>query len=75
MQDDPFTRYARGYATGLPVIGLGGLPDPYSMIGVLDREEKERQAQQRVISAFAKREHRAYPRVSRQRRDDLDYSR
>ena len=75
MNDGPFTKYTRGYATGVPVIGLGGLPDPYSMIGVLDREEKERQAQQRAISASAMRELCAYPRVSRQRSDDLDYSR
>ena len=75
MRDDPFTRYARGYATGVPVIGLGGLPDPYSMIGVLDREEHDRNTPLKATPVAANYALRSYPRASRQRSDDLDQSR
>jgi len=75
MNDGPFTKYTRGYATGVPVIGLGGLPDPYSMVGVLDREEHEHNAPLKAAPVSARYGLHAYPRVSRQRSDDLDHSR
>ena len=75
MSRDPLLRYAQGYATGLPLIGVGGLPDPYSQAGVHDREVRERHERREAAAVPSKHGLRAYPRVSRQRSDDLDYSR
>lgn len=42
MSKDPFSKHAHGYATGTPLPGAGGMPDPYSMAGVHAREAQER---------------------------------
>lgn len=75
MSRDPLLRFAQGFATGLPLTCIGGLPDPYSQAGVLDRELRERRARREAAAVLSKQRLRAHPRVSKQRSGDPDYSR
>lgn len=51
MSNDPFSKHAQGYATGVPTPGAGGMPDPYSMAGVHDREARERREREARANA------------------------
>lgn len=75
MCRDPLLRYTQGFATGLPLIGIGGLPDPYSQAGVHDRELSERRARREAAAVLSKQRLRTHPRVPKQQSGDLDYSR
>lgn len=51
MSNDPMSKYAQGYATGVPTVGAGGMPDPHSMAGVHDREARERREREARANA------------------------
>lgn len=53
MSSDPFVKHAHGYATGMPTPGPGGMPDPYSMAGVHQREAEQRRAAEQRARAPA----------------------
>lgn len=63
MSNDPFSKHAQGYATGVPTPGAGGMPDPYSMAGVQDREARERREREARATAQTSMAHGSGPEM------------